>query len=128
MFRLMALVNGPDGEGPEGLAKGFADDAEQRAAYGELRASLIERLVRDGLPAWALGTLEKDKAIRAANRAAARLQDRHAEAVRLEAARARATSGHGEDPGLAALIDAQRAYRRAQRRFLRRAAKVGRGP
>ena len=34
--------------------------------------------------------------------------------------------GHGPDPGLAALIDAQRAHRRAQRRFARRAARVGR--
>jgi len=126
MFRLMALVNGPDGDTDSGVAKEFVDDADQRAAYAELRAELVERLLRDGLPAWALGTLEPDRRVRAANRAAERLQERQAEAVRLEAERERATVGLGDDPGLAAMIDAQRAHQRAERRFARHAAKVRR--
>jgi hypothetical protein len=127
MFRFMALVNGPDGETGGRLAKGFDDAAEQQTAFAELRSQLIERLLRDSLPAWALLHLEPDRNVRAANRAAARLQERHAEVVRLEAERERAELGHGEDPGLAALIDAQRAHRRAERRFARRAARVRRG-
>jgi hypothetical protein len=127
MFQFMALVNGPDGDGGARLAKGFDDTAEQLAAFDELRSQLVERLLRDSLPAWALLHLEPDRRIRAANRAAARLEARHAEVVRLESGREEAELGHGADPGLAALIDAQRAYRRAQRRFARRAARVGRG-
>jgi hypothetical protein len=127
MFRFMALVTGPDGETGAGLAKGFDDAADQQAAFEELRSQLVERLLRDGLPAWALLHLEADRRVKAANRAAARLQDRHAEVVRLEAGRERAELGYGDDPGLAALIDAQRAHRRAERRFARRAARVRRG-
>ena len=127
MFRFMALVTGPDGAGGGRLAKGFDDASDQQAAFEELRAQLVERLVRDGLPAWALLHLEPDRKVRAANRSAARLQERHAEVVRLEAGRERAELGHGDDPGLAALIDAQRAHRRAERRFARRAARVTRG-
>jgi len=126
MFRFMALVNGPDGDTGGRLAKGFDDAAEQQAAFDELRSRLVERLLLDRLPAWALLHLEPDRRIRAANRAAARLEARHAEVVRLEAEREAAELGHGADPGLAALIDAQRAHRRAQRRFARRAARVGR--
>jgi hypothetical protein len=125
MFRLMALVNGPEDDGDR-LAKGFDDETEQRAAYAELRPQLLERLLRDGLPSWALDRLERDRSVRAANRAATRLQARHAEVVRLEAGRERAAHGHGDDPGLAALIDAQRAHRRATERFARRAARVRR--
>jgi hypothetical protein len=128
MFRFMALVNGPDGDSGDRLAKGFDDAADQQAAFDELRPRLVERLLRDGLPAWALLDLEADRRVRAANRAAARLQDRYAEVLRLEAGREEAELGHGADPGLAALIDAQRAHRRAQRRFARRAARIsGRG-
>jgi hypothetical protein len=126
MFRLMALVNGPDGDTNAGVAKGFVDEADQQAAFAELRAALLERLVRDGLPSWALGALESDSRVRAANRAASQLQERHAEVVRLEAERERATLGHGDDPGLAAVIDAQRAHQRSERRFARHAAKVRR--
>jgi hypothetical protein len=127
MFRFMALVNGPVGDTNGRLAKGFDDAASQQTAFAELRVQLVERLLRDGLPAWALLHLERDRRVRAANRAAARLQDRHAELVRLEAGRECAARGEGDDPGLAALIDAQRAHRRAERRFARRAAKVRRG-
>jgi hypothetical protein len=125
MFRLMALVNGPD-DGDGALAKGFDDEADQQAAYAELRPQLLERLLRDGLPSWALERLERDRSVRAANRAATRLQARHADVVRLEAGRERAAHGHGDDPGLAALIDAQRAHRRAADGFARRAARVRR--
>jgi len=128
MFRFMALVKGPDGDSGDRLAKGFDDAADQQAAFDELRPRLVERLLRDSLPAWALLDLEADRRVRAANRAAARLQERHAEVLRLEAGREEAELGHGADPGLAALIDAQRAHRRAQRRFARRAARIsGRG-
>ena len=127
MFRFMALVNGPDGDSGGGLARGFDGAAEQQAAFEELRPQLVERLLLDGLPAWALLHLEADRRVRAANRAAARLRDLHAEVVQLEAGREEAELGRGADPGLAALIDAQRAHRRAQRRFARRAAKVRRG-
>jgi hypothetical protein len=127
MFRFMALVNGPDGDVGGGLAKGFDDAADQQTAFDELRPQLVERLLRDSLPAWALLHLEPDREVRAANRAATRLQERHAEVVRLDAGRECAELGHGDDPGLAALIDAQRAHRRAERRFARRAAKVRRG-
>ena len=127
MFRFMALVNGPDGDGAGGLAKGFDDAADQQAAFDELRSQLVERLLRDSLPAWALLHLESDRRVRAATRAAARLQERHAEVVRLEVGRERAELGLGDDPGLAALIDAQRAHRRAQRRFARHAARIRRG-
>jgi hypothetical protein len=126
MFRFMALVNGPESDTDGRLAKGFNDAAGQQAAFAELRSQLLERLLRDGLPAWALLQLETDRQVRAANRAAARLQERHAEVVRLEAGRERAASGRGDDPGLAALIDAQRAHRRAEHRFARRAARVRR--
>jgi hypothetical protein len=127
MFRFMALVNGPDGDSGDRLAKGFDDAADQQAAFDELRPRLVERLLRDSLPAWALLHLEADRRIRAANRAAARLQERQAEVLRLEAGREEAELGRGADPGLAALIDAQRAHRRAQRRFARRAARIS-GP
>jgi hypothetical protein len=126
MFRFMALVNGPDGDRAGGLAKGFDDADDQQTAFDELRSQLVERLLRDSLPAWALLQLEPDRTVRAANRSAARLQERHAEVVRLEVGRERAELGLGDDPGLAALIDAQRAHRRAQRRFARHAAKVRR--
>lgn len=124
MFRFMALVTGPDGDAGDRLARGFDDPADQQAAFDELRPRLVERLLRDSLPAWALLHLEADRRVRAANRAAARLQERHAEVVRLEAGREEAELGHGADPGLAALIDAQRIHRRAQRRFARRAARI----
>ena len=127
MFRFMALVNGPDGDTGGRLAKGFNDAAGQQIAFAELRAQLVARLLRDGLPAWALLHLDPDRNVRAANRAAERLQERHAEVVRLEAGRECAERGRGDDPGLAALIDAQRAHRRAERRFARRAARVRRG-
>ena len=124
MFRFMALVKGPDGDSGDRLAKGFDDAADQQAAFAELRPRLVGRLLRDSLPAWALLHLEADRRVRAANRAAARLQERHAEVLRLEAGREEAELGHGADPGLAALIDAQRAHRRAQRRFTRRVARI----
>ena len=89
MFRFMALVNGPDGDSGDRLAKGFDDAADQQAAFDELRPRLVERLLRDSLPAWALLHLEADRRVRAANRAAARLQERHAEVLRLEAGRER---------------------------------------
>ena len=54
MFRFMALVNGPDGDSGGGLARGFDGAADQQAAFEELRSQLVERLLLDGLPAWAL--------------------------------------------------------------------------
>jgi hypothetical protein len=127
MFRIMALVNGPDGRSRDAVAKGFDDAMDQQAAFAELRPQLLARLLRDSLPAWALLHLEPDRAVRAANRAAERLQERHADLVRLEAGRECAELGQGDDPGLAALIDAQRAHRRAERRLARLAAKITRG-
>jgi hypothetical protein len=126
MFEFRALVRGPDpGADPaSGLVDGFRDEAEQRASFLALRPQLIERLCHDALPAWALLHLERDRAVRRAAQAAERLADREEAVHRLEAQRVMAGRGEGVDPGLAAIIDAERARERAARRFARRVAKV----
>jgi hypothetical protein len=132
MFAFRALVRGPDhrsGAGPPqgrpaGLVDGFRDAAEQEATFLALRPQLIERLRHDALPAWALLHLERDRAVRRAALAAERLAERVEAVHLLEAQRERAGRGEGVDPGLAAIIDAERARDRAERRFARRIAKV----
>ena len=126
MFEFKALVRGPDSpaNARRGLVDGFRDEAEQRASFLALRPQLIERLRRDALPAWALLHLDQDRAVRRAARAAERLAWRVSELHRLEAQREVAGRGQAVDPGLAALIDAERARQRAERRFAKRIARV----
>jgi hypothetical protein len=127
MIEFLALVRGP-GPGGGGVAECFADADEQRRAFETLRPRLLARLVEDRLPSWALLSLEEDRTVVAAARAAARLQDRLESLQALETERRRLTLSAAARPPLATVIEARRVYARAQRDFQRRAAKVDAAP